>query len=186
MSRISFLRHGVTTAGNRYCGSSDVALSEEGLAQMWEAVNGRRWQRIVSSPLQRCAVFARLLAQRLEVSCLEDSRLREMHFGEWEGYSAAELMERTPEVLGAFWNDPLAHPPPGAESLPALRARVLTLWHELKAEAGDEGILLVTHGGPIRILLAEQSSRPLSHLMEIEVGYAQLFDTTALTQTERA
>lgn len=186
MSRISLLRHGVTTAGNRYCGSSDAALSEQGLAQMWDAVHGRRWQRIVSSPLQRCVVFARLLAQRLEVACLEDSRLREMYFGEWEGYSAAELMERTPEVLGAFWKDPLAHPPPGAEPLPALRARVLAFWHELAAESDDGEVLLVTHGGPIRILLAEFSSRPLSRLMEIEVGHAELFDTSASMRAEHA
>ncbi len=186
MTRVSLLRHGATTAGNRYCGSTDTALSEQGWAQMWTAVAGRRWDRILSSPLRRCADFAARLGGNLAVPCGVDPRLREMHFGEWEGCSAAELMERAPDALSRFWKNPLEHPPPAAEPLPQLRARVSQLWRELADAGGDQSLLLVTHGGPIRVLLAERAAKPLSGLLDIEVGHAQLFDLTASQVTYTA
>ena len=180
MSRISLLRHGATRAGNRYCGSTDAALSEQGWAQMRAAVQDRRWTRILSSPLQRCAAFAQCLADELAVPCAEDARLREMHFGDWEGRSAAELMERAPDALRRFWEDPARYPPPGAEPLPELQSRVLALWRELAAADTVESVLLVTHGGPIRVLLAELRGQPLNSALQIEVPHAALFETDAL------
>jgi broad specificity phosphatase PhoE len=173
------MRHGATTAGQRYCGSSDVALSEAGWAQMRAAVAGRRWGGILCSPLRRCADFAQELARELALPCAEDARLREMHFGTWEGRSAAELMQRDAEALRRFWEDPLQHPPPGAEPLVEMQARVLAAWRELVAADNTASLLLVTHGGPIRILLAELRGLPLDSALQIEVGHAALFETDA-------
>ncbi|MGH8587449.1 MAG: histidine phosphatase family protein [Gammaproteobacteria bacterium] len=77
------------------------------------------------SPLARCADFARALARRRSIPLEVNEDLREMHFGTWEGRTAAELMERYPEALSRFWRDPLNHPSPGAEPLARLRARTL-------------------------------------------------------------
>lgn len=182
MRPISLLRHGATAAGQRYCGSTDPALSEDGWAQMWAAVQGRRWDRILSSPLRRCSGFARQLAQKLGVTLSEEPRLREMHFGAWEGLSAAELMEQAPDALSRFFTNPLEYPPPGAEPLLQLQGRVLELWHELTGGAGS--LLLVTHGGPIRILLATFAARPLSELLQFEVGHAALFEADQLLRAD--
>ena len=58
--RLDLLRHGETELGGGLRGSLDDALTELGWAQMHEAVQGQGpWDRIVSSPLQRCRLFAR-------------------------------------------------------------------------------------------------------------------------------
>lgn len=180
MASIDLLRHGATTAPGSYCGSTDVALSAAGLQQMRDATQGRHWDRILSSPLQRCAVFAAALAAERGIPCGFDPRLRELHFGDWEGLTAAELQQRNPEALGRFWQDPERYPPPGAETLAALRERVLDCCGELlRHRAADERILIVSHGGPIRILLAARDGLPLRRALEIEVPHAGLFSLGA-------
>jgi alpha-ribazole phosphatase len=167
----------MTTGHGRYCGSTDVALTQEGWQQMWTAVAGARWDRIVSSPLRRCREFAAALAERLDLPLFTDVRLRELHFGEWEGVSVAELMINQPEALRLFWKDPERHAPAGAEPLDAACARVLSYWHDASGDSTDVRVLAVTHGGPMRILRAELTALPRDRLLEIEVPYATLWDT---------
>ena len=91
--RLDLLRHGETELGGGLRGSLDDALTELGWAQMHEAVQGQGpWDRIVSSPLQRCRLFAQALAATLEVPLTLDADLQELHFGVWEGQSAAALI----------------------------------------------------------------------------------------------
>jgi alpha-ribazole phosphatase len=180
VSQLFLLRHGVTTGHGRYCGSTDVALTQEGWRQMWAAVEGGEWDRIVSSPLQRCREFAASLAERYGLPLHDDTRLRELHFGEWEGLSVDELMTKQPEALRLFWKDPGRHAPPGAEQLNEACARVLSFWHEALRWETEERVLAVTHGGPMRILRAELTALPKHRLLEIDVPYAALWDTRAL------
>lgn len=168
---MDLLRHGATTMPGCYCGSTDVALSDEGMQAMRARVAGRRWRQIVSSPLARCAVFAATLAQELKVPLLIDARWRELDFGEWEGRHVSEIDEAT---LGAFWRDPIAHAPPGAESLHALHARVHAASAQLLADAGHRETLVIAHGGPIRVLLAAARGIPLHRSHEIDVPLASL------------
>jgi alpha-ribazole phosphatase len=179
VSQLFLLRHGMTTGHGRYCGSTDVALTQEGWRQMWAAVKGSQWDRIVSSPLRRCHEFAAALAERLGLPLSTDARLRELHFGEWEGLSVEELMISQSEALRLFWKDPGRHAPPGAESLDEACTRVLSYWHDASAETTDDRVLAVTHGGPMRILRSELTALPRVRLLEIEVPYATLWDTRA-------
>ena len=180
MTCISLLRHGATTAAGRYCGSTDVPLSEEGWRQMWTAVAGRAWDRIFCSPLERCAAFSAALARRLAIPVIKDARLREMHFGDWEGCSPDEIMACAPDALQRFWADPIESRPPRAESLSDVASRVLTAWHEMRNGDRDERVLVVTHGGPIRILLLKLSGRPQAELLHLDVPHAALFDVSSL------
>jgi alpha-ribazole phosphatase len=180
LSRISLLRHGATAAAGRYCGSTDVPLNEEGWRQMWTAVAGRAWDRILCSPLERCAAFSAALAQRLAIPVMADPRLREMHFGDWEGQSPEEIMAYAPDALQRFWADPIGGRPPQAESLSDVASRVLAAWHEMLDGDSDERVLVVTHGGPIRILLLKLSGRPQAEILHLEVPHAALFDVSPL------
>ena len=171
---VHLLRHGETEGGAHYWGATDVALSSHGWQQMRTAVAGRSWDLIVSSPLRRCAAFAEALAQESAVPCSLEADLREMSFGEWQGRPAAELMERDAERLRLFWSDPSVHTPPGAESLAELHARVMAVWHRLVNLSDRRRMLIVTHGGPIRVLKAVHSQTPLSALLSIDVPYAAL------------
>jgi alpha-ribazole phosphatase len=171
--RLHLLRHGEVEGGARYFGRTDVALSERGWQQMQAAVAGGSWDLIVSSPLRRCADFAQALARKLGVHCRLDEDLREMSFGDWEGRAASELLQTDAEPVQRFWSDPSTHAPPGGEPLAELHARVMKACRRIVA-AGHEHVLLVTHGGPIRLLYAAQSGIPLAALLRIEVPHAAL------------
>lgn len=172
---IDLLRHGETAAGRRFCGSTDTPLTKTGWDQMWSAVEAHaaRWDRIVSSPLTRCAAFAHALAQRLQVPYTLDARLGEMHFGLWEGRSAAEIMADDGAALDRFWNDPLQCTPPGAERLAHFAARVQSAWNELASGTAGERVLAITHAGVMRILLCHLRQVPLERSLEFELTLAQ-------------
>ena len=150
------IRHGEPEGGPMFRGSQDDPLSELGWRQMREAVRERdQWDVILSSPMLRCRAFAQELASARDIPLLEDSRLREIGFGEWEGKTSAAIMASDPAALQRFWADPVANPPPGGEAILAFHARVSEAWRHWQQELAGQRVLLVAHGGVIRMILAE-------------------------------
>jgi alpha-ribazole phosphatase len=173
---LELLRHGETELGGGLRGSLDDALTEVGWAQLRAAVaDGSRWDRLISSPLQRCARFAEELATQQGVSLGLEADLQELHFGAWEGRSTADLMQTSATELGRFWSDPYGFTPPDGEPLLAFEARVLRAVQRLQAQHAGERLLLVTHGGVIRLLLARARGLPRNDLLQVAVGHAQRF-----------
>ncbi|CAN7613296.1 alpha-ribazole phosphatase family protein [Aquipseudomonas alcaligenes] len=172
---IDLLRHGETELGAGFRGSLDDALTETGWAQMRGAVEGAGpWDAIVASPLQRCARFAEELAGRLDLPLRFDADLRELHFGAWEGRTAAQLMATDETGLGLFWNDPYSFTPPGGETLLDFEARVHGAAARLQEGFAGQRLLVVSHGGVIRLLLARARGLPGAQLMQVEVPHATL------------
>jgi len=174
---IDLLRHGEVAGepggGARYRGRTDDPLSPAGWEQMWAAVDGERhWQIVITSPLARCATFAHTIAERRSLPMRADERLREMDFGTWENRGTAELMVAEPDALTRFWQDPLTHSPPQGESLQAMHARVIAAWRDIVADG--KTALVITHGGPIRIILCHSLGHPLARLLDIDVPQASL------------
>ena len=178
---ISLLRHGETEGGARYRGSTDVALTAAGWAAMWAAVGDKNWDRIVCSPLQRCADFARALAQQRSLPLALDTRWREMNFGAWEGKTAAEITGADAAALARFWEDPSNNGPPGGEPLAAVRARVLDAWRDVTSSR--QSTLVITHGGPIRLILCHEAGHPFERLLEMDVAFASLHRLRRETQS---
>jgi broad specificity phosphatase PhoE len=150
---ISLLRHGEVEGGARFRGGQDDALSAAGWAQLWAAsVLAPGIAAVVSSPARRCADFAQALAVELGGLPLDLSpAFAERHFGDWEGLAAHEIPSAD---LTCFWNDPVGYTPPGAEPLADFRRRVLDGWQALREGcAGDT--LVLTHGGVVRVILAQ-------------------------------
>jgi alpha-ribazole phosphatase len=85
---------------------------------------GRPWDVVVSSPLQRCALFADELGARLGLPVQREADVQELHFGDWEGRSAAQIMQTEADALGQFWADPYAFTPPAGEPVLAFAERV--------------------------------------------------------------
>jgi len=174
--RLDLLRHGETELGGGLRGSLDDALTEKGWAQMRAAVvAGGPWDRLISSPLQRCARFAAELGEQLNLPVQLDKDLQELHFGAWEGQSAAALMETDAEALGLFWADPYAFTPPQGEPVSDFAARVLGAVARLHQACAGERILLISHGGVMRLLLAKARGLPREQLLNVEVAHAALF-----------
>lgn len=174
--RLDLLRHGETELGGGLRGSLDDALTDKGWAQMRAAVVEQGpWERLISSPLQRCARFAHELGAQLELPVHLDKDLQELHFGAWEGQSAAALMETDAEGLGLFWADPYAFTPPEGEPVEDFSTRVLAAVARLHAAYAGERILLISHGGVMRLLLAQARGLPREQLLNVEVGHGSLF-----------
>lgn len=173
--RIDLLRHGETQAGSVYLGRTDAPLSGRGYRQMAEALtDAPRYQAVLSSPLVRCAAFAQDYTRRFGLPLLCDARFREMDFGIWDGRSAAEIAAADAGALENFWRDPVAFTPPQAEPLLSFQARVLAAWQELPARYPDQHVLLVTHGGVMRIILCHLQQWPLNELLSLAVPHAAL------------
>ena len=173
--RLDLLRHGETELGGGLRGSLDDALTEKGWQQMRAAVMERGpWDRLVSSPLQRCARFAEELAGQLDLPLEFDRNLQELHFGTWEGQSAAALMETDAEALGLFWADPYSFTPPEGEPVADFAARVLAAVARVQAAYAGQSVLLISHGGVIRLLLAQARGLPREQLLNVEVGHGAL------------
>lgn len=173
---LDLLRHGETELGGGLRGSLDDALTEKGWAQMRAAVAAAGpWDRLVSSPLQRCRLFAQELAARLALPLSVEADFQELHFGDWEGRSAAELMKTDEAGLGQFWSDPYGFTPPGGEPVAVFSVRVLAAIERLRAAHDGERVLLISHGGVMRLLLARARYLPREQLLQVEAANGSLF-----------
>ncbi|WP_025855829.1 alpha-ribazole phosphatase family protein [Pseudomonas sp. CHM02] len=174
---LDLLRHGETELGGGLRGSLDDALTAKGWAQMRAAVIAQGpWDRLVSSPLQRCARFADDLGAQLNLPVTLEKDLQELHFGAWEGQSAVALMETDAEGLGLFWADPYSFTPPEGEPVSAFSDRVLGAVSRLQQAYSGERVLLISHGGVMRLLLAQARGLPRERLLNVEVGHGELFN----------
>ncbi len=151
MTRLALIRHGVTAWNRegRLQGHRDVPLSPEGRA----ALAGRRvpacllnWTW-VASPLSRCRETLEILYPG---PYLTDKRLMEMHWGEWEGRTLAEL--RRDGLTAAREAQGLDFRPPGGESPRLLQARLRPFLAEVAARGRPT--VAVVHKGVIRAMLA--------------------------------
>lgn len=171
---VDLLRHGEVSGGFRLRGLTDDPLSTEGYEQMWHALGSEKpWHRIISSGLRRCDTFAGELAAKIGVQHDIEPRFREIDFGDWEGKEVASVWEDDHERASAFWNNPFAVAPPGGEDPALMKQRVLAAWDALLAQLGDnDHCLIVTHGGPIRLMLGSVLDMPDAALIRIEVPHA--------------
>lgn len=168
---LDLLRHGETELGGGLRGSLDDALTDQGWRQMRDALtDAGPWDALVSSPLQRCARFAEQLGMPVQF----EADLQELHFGEWEGRSALQIMETQAEELGRFWADPYSYTPPAGEPVATFAERVLSAVGRLHQQYAGERVLLVTHGGVMRLLLARARGLPREQLLQVEVGHGAL------------
>ena len=172
---VDLLRHGEPEGGQMFRGAVDDPLSPVGWEQMRAAVgNYRDWEAIISSPLIRCAAFARELAERLDRPLEIVGDFSEISFGVWEGRSVAEVHATDPLAIAQFWRDPVAHPIPGGEPVEVFDQRIRQAWDELTRRYHRRHILLVAHGGTIRMILRQLLDMPVRRIWRIEVPFAAL------------
>lgn len=172
---IDLLRHGEVEGGEQYRGQTDLALSPGGWMQLRSQIPvNLPWQQIVTSPLLRCADFAEDLARQSGLLLAYEPRLTERSMGEWEGRSAAELRQQNNAAVDAYYRDPVSFTPPGAEPLVAFQQRVLAAWQDLLQDHPQRHLLVVTHAGCIRVILAQVLNMPLQAIPRLAVPYAGL------------
>ena len=173
---LDYLRHGQPEGGQRFRGNGiDDALSELGWRQMHDtAATVTGWQRIVSSPMQRCVAFAESLAEerQLPLEIIDD--LREVGFGAWEGELRARLKQERAAEYRAFYDDPVGNRPAGAEPLDELGARVGRVFEALAERHAGQHLLVVAHAGVIRATLGHVTRMPAASWDRVLVDNAAI------------
>ena len=155
--RLVLVRHGESVLGRRrrYAGHTDTPLhpsARRSLGDVRRRLARLKPDRVFSSDLLRCRETAEAVVPGRDV--VFSARLRELHFGRWEGLTARECRARHPRLFDTWCRDPLGHAPPGGESLRRLRSRVRAFVADLARRHAGRTVALITHGGPIRTLLA--------------------------------
>ena len=175
VTHIDLLRHGEAEGGALYRGRRDDPLTETGWRQMAEAVEPPiAWDCIVTSPLSRCHAFAQHLAAQLDIPLLVEERFREIDFGDWEGCGAAALMAEDSSRLRRYYDDPWAHTPPNGEPLADFQRRIEAAWQALLQAHGGRSLLLVSHGGVMRMILQQVLALPRESLFKLQIPPACL------------
>jgi broad specificity phosphatase PhoE len=166
--RLFLVRHG-ETADNvkmRYVGIRDEPLTNEGKKQAQQAAAALAQlpiDRIVTSPLSRAANTAAAIQSGCGVELRIDARLAEGSFGRWEGLTRSEVLamgNQEAEHLSR-WESDASYAPPGGESFVDVQNRVVDLVVELRRDFAGSSIVLVSHVGPIKALIAAALEIPL-------------------------
>lgn len=166
MARLLLVRHGESTwnAEDRWQGWADPPLSTAGEGQArsaaeWLASAGWGLRGVVASDLRRARRTAEIIADALGLGEVAvDAGLRERDVGAWSGLTRAEIEDRFPGVLEA-WRAGRVPSPPEGEHEADFAARV-TAAVERVARRGDGPLLVVAHGGVIRVLNRRLGAAP--------------------------
>lgn len=157
-TRLLLLRHGQTALSveRRYSGRGNPPLTELGREQAERAAKMLATKgdiaAVVSSPLQRARSTAEAAATALDVPLRILDGLIETDFGDWEGLTFAEAVQRDPLLHSDWLGDP-SIPAPGGESFDQVRERIEGVRRDLVALYPGQNVLVVSHVTPIKTLL---------------------------------
>lgn len=190
--QVTLIRHG-KTAGNlekRYIGSTDQALSEEGIRELKQRMESGLYrdppdpERLVSSPMLRCLQTAGILYPGHTPEILPD--LRECDFGLFEGHNHMEL-ETDPRYVAWLASEGTG-PFPQGEDPADFRIRVCSAFRKLAETCReDSSLTVICHGGTIMAILGG-FSRPQKPFYQWQAGngsgYRFRFDPAAGTAVD--
>jgi broad specificity phosphatase PhoE len=172
MLDIYLLRHGETqwnANGNRYCGRTDIALTDTGHRQaraVGEQLKSLTFDAIYSSPLERAYVTAQASGGGKPV--IKDERLIEIDFGRWEGKTKEEFSAEDPETWERWMNDPLtARAGATGETARQVIDRVNDFFNQILYQQKQSPILVVGHNGINRLYLAWKLGMDVKHYRRI-------------------
>lgn len=159
---IYVMRHGETpwNKERRLQGRHGADLNEEGVLLAEITRDGMRdipFDICYTSPLVRARHTAEIVIGDRDIPIVDEPRIMEISFGEWEGRSCdLNHLEIPRENYLAFHDDPLGFPaPPGGETIPDVISRCQDFLQELlhNADLQDKTVLVSTHGCASRAIL---------------------------------
>lgn len=171
MKKLYVTRHGLTefNASERVCGSSDIALTAEGLRQAEEmakkAYTFGDIERIIASPMLRAQQTAQAVSKLLEIPIEIDDRLREWDYGIFEGKSRlTDGFKQAKQEFGCKM--------PNGESVFQLVYRTYSLLEELKSCPNNT--ILVCHGGVARVIDSYFHDMTVDRFMHFFMGNCEI------------
>ncbi len=177
MKKLFLVRHGLTVQNQqrRYCGVTDVSLSEQGFEQaqlVSQHLSPEKFTSIYTSPLKRCVATAKAICKTPDI-CVESlAGLAEIDFGLWEGLTFEEIQTAYPEQLKMWCENLDDFSFPQGESVCDFRKRVLASLKMILEGQGD--VLIVAHGGSLRIIICHLCGWPMESLHSFELDPASV------------
>jgi len=179
-TQLSLLRHGELATTGLFCAQMNEPLSEQGLANLHNVTrknataNLTAWDVILTSPAKRCYDFAKVLSQERKIPLDIIDNLKEMDFGEWTGQPTNQLWENNQDKLETLWESPETFIAPQGEAMQAFIQRVETSLQQLLEKYRNQSILLITHAGVIRVILAKALGINYVATQRFMIDYASL------------
>lgn len=180
--KIILIRHGEThwNAIQKYQGHTDIPLNERGRQQAARLAAylkaAEQVEAVYCSDLLRARETALIVARPFQIEPVSDRRLREFHFGKWEGLTFNQVYAGYRYEFEQWFNNPEDFRVPEGESFSDLARRSLQAIEDVsRKHAGTT--LIVTHGGVIKVMLCQlqsisnpwQETVPPGSLTEINV-----------------
>ncbi|GEM53749.1 phosphoglycerate mutase [Empedobacter brevis NBRC 14943 = ATCC 43319] len=168
--QVFVIRHTKVNISSSVCyGQTDVDLAEtfwEEAKELHKKVN-HEFDAVYSSPLNRCQELAKTFTKEI----IFDERLKEFNFGDWE----MKFWNKIPsEQIRPWYADFVQTQTPNGESMEEMFLRVSDFMNELRTKEHDR-ILIVTHGGVIRLIWCYLLQIPLQNTFKIPVNYGEIF-----------
>ncbi|BCN93191.1 alpha-ribazole-5'-phosphate phosphatase [Thiomicrorhabdus immobilis] len=183
--RIELLRHGECDDQAWLRGRVDSALGEQGWLQMHNQLkllyvtdkseldkpNMVKADVVISSPAKRCAEFAqKIYDQACSDNLVVAAPWQERDFGVFDGLPFDRVQQKYPQELERYLQNPYKNPIPKAESFADFKTRIQQAWSNL-IHSDYQSVLLVTHSGPMRLVLQQILGFPDQQLFQLELGY---------------
>jgi len=158
MTRLFLIRHGETdyNLNRRYCGFSDLSLNETGRSQVQflaERLKEFKIDTLYSSDLLRAVETAKIIFKDKTIHKMQE--FREMNFGIFEGLNFVEIVEKSPKIYRRWIDNPLEVDIPEGETFTDFCNRVKKGLSFILSKNQDKQISLITHSGPIKVILCE-------------------------------
>ena len=172
---VYLVRHTETVCEKGICyGQSNVGIRTP-YDSVFEAIVNQLPQEAVlySSPLQRCKILAQHILENTQiVSVIEDARLMEMNFGDWELKNWNDIPR---EVLDPWMENFVTVAVPNGESFVDLDNRVQEFLENVTSQAPTIPIIIVAHSGVIRSILCKINAIPLQDAFKTQLDYGVVF-----------
>jgi len=179
LSRLLLVRHGITESNSarKFVGYGDVELSAAGyrqVEQLRDRLADDKIDAVYSSDLRRALVTAEVISSGHKVDIVTCPELREINYGNVEGLTFEEISRLYPEVAESLTNFSLRLEFPGGESFEGFVERASKFLNKLKKHTLSQTMLIVAHGGPLRVLVCRLLGIDLGHWKQIRLDNASL------------
>ncbi|WP_432401706.1 alpha-ribazole phosphatase [Wukongibacter sp. M2B1] len=161
MLNVTFVRHGESDMNKKgvYCGWTNSILTKEGIIQAEEVdkkLADEKFDLIISSDLDRCLKTAEIINRSHKKEIIKETALKELNFGDWEGLNYNAICNNYPKEVNLWRDDYINFKIPKGESLIEMHNRVNKGFNEIIDKISEGNILIVSHSGVIRSILAQQ------------------------------
>lgn len=166
MTRLILVRHGYTywNEEKKYQGFTDIDLNPQGIEEAKKVAKRLSFEKIdmiYSSPLKRSLETAEIINETFNKKIHIRDCLKEINFGDWEGFTFDEIVSHYPELSEEWLSKPADMRPPNGENFRDLQERAINVLHEIYDINKGKNVLIVTHGGLISVLVC--------HILKINI-----------------